>query len=174
MFELKAIRKLCGGIVSTKLGWKVFVFTLETSLKSGTEVSELCEVGTKPKYRPIYGGQPWQTQIRAGRPTIPILVFMHQPISLYFTPPPCWRFGTNTGGVKYKIFRPPSAAGIWPLRSLFRPFYWCFLLARRRREKIALFAPFLTDFPLKIDHFQRFSDLKSPKFSHPDQTLSDG
>ena len=52
---------------------------------------------------------------------------------------------------------------------------------RRRRplpaaggKNFALFAPFLTDFPLKIDHFSKVFGPQIPKIFHPDQTLSDG
>ena len=53
-----------------------------------------------------------------------------------------------------------------PIRSLFIPFYCCFLLARRRREN---FCPFPSDFPLKIDHFQRVPGTQIPQIFPPCQ-----
>ena len=49
MFELKTRPKEGSALARFKLGRKVFVSTQETSLKSGTEVSELCLVGMDGK-----------------------------------------------------------------------------------------------------------------------------
>ena len=83
----------------------------------------------KPKFQPNIEGVYWTGLVSR----------INQPISSNYTPP-CFRFCTNKGGIigpEHQNFTAAFGGRNQPLRSLFIPFYCCFLLARRSHSVVS-------------------------------------
>ena len=100
---------------------------------------------------------------------------LHQPRSLYFTPPLVSDLGETRGGKIQNVqTQTPKFSGrLRRPKSTYKKLIYTLLLLfsvspPQARKNLPFSHPFWPIFLWKSTIFQRFADLKSPKFSHPD------